>query len=348
MRPSALRARALCAAFLALTVGLVTGPAHAGPETALRELASGQIKKGVRSIGMGGDGATTGNYSLVFHDAGTALLDYGTVRYSDTGNSMSFTAVGVTSPTFWDGAALYLIALSQHGTGLRVWSLTAPSPTKPPSTGDGSNQAVFLKFAKPITASVSVGILLSYELSQMTLVPNAGGDPIRFETAWRPSGGAGVTWKPTPWLLTGARIILGHDEETRAQGAKSNDGFLRNYEYRAGAAFMLWPGGVVDGGVVVLDRYNGLESTKSLTAAPTLGAEQALVPKRVWVRAGLDETTWGGGLSVKGGPFKLDLAYLHDMARARTNDVFGKKNVAFFGTLTYDYTTLVRALAPKH
>jgi len=43
------------------------------PEFSLREFASGQIKKGVRSIGMGGDGATWGNYSLVWRDSGTAL-----------------------------------------------------------------------------------------------------------------------------------------------------------------------------------------------------------------------------------------------------------------------------------
>jgi hypothetical protein len=78
-----------------------------------------------------------------------------------------------------------------------------------------------------------------------------------------------------------------------------------------------------------------------------VGVEQALVPKKVWVRAGLDETTWGGGMSAKLGPFKVDLAYLHDMARARTADVFGKKNVAFFGTLTFDYAFLVRALGPS-
>jgi hypothetical protein len=35
------------------------------------------------------------------------------------------------------------------------------------------------------------------------------------------------------------------------------------------------------------------------------------------------------------------------MAAARTGDVFGKKNVAFFGTLNYDYTGLVRAIAPS-
>jgi hypothetical protein len=339
--------RVLVAFVLALFLALSPRPASAGPETALRELASGQIKKGVRSIGMGGDGATWGNYSLVYNDADTALLDYGIVRYSDTGNTMSFTAVGFTSPKFWDDAALYLIALSQHGTGLHVWTLTPAAPGKPPSTGDGSNQAVFLKLAKPITKTVSVGILLSYELSQMTLIPDAGGAPIRFETSWRPSGGAGLTWKPTSWLLTGVRVILGHDEETRAQGAAVKSGFLRSYEYRAGVSLMLWPGGVLDGGVAVLDRYNGIEDSKLLKAAPTVGAEQALVPKKVWVRAGLDETTWGGGMSVKLGDFKLDLAYLHDMAASRTNDVFGKRNVAFFGTLNYDYGGLLKALSRR-
>ena len=332
---------------LAAAAALFARTASAGPETSLRELASGQIKKGVRAIAMGGDGATVGNYSLVYNDAGTALLDYGVVRYSDTGNTMTFTAVGFTTPKFWGGAALYLIALSQHATDLRVWSETPPSASKPPSSGDGSNQAVFLKFAKPVTRTLSVGILLSYELSQMTLLPDGGAAPIRYETSWRPSGGAGLTWKPTRWLLVGTRVILGHDEETRTQGNTSKSGFLRSYEYRLGASLMLWPGGVLDGGAVVLERNNGLEGTETVTPGPTVGIEQALAPKKVWIRAGLDETTWGGGMSAKLGPFKLDLAYLHNMAAARTGDVFGKKNVAFFGTLNYDYEGLVRALVPS-
>jgi hypothetical protein len=334
-------------AIIACSAAFAPSVALAGPETALRELASGQIKKGVRSIGMGGDGATWGNYSLVYNDASTALLDYGVVRYSDTGNTMTFTAVGFTTPTFWRNAALYVIALSQHATDLRVWTLTPASPAKPPSTGDGSNQAVFLKFALPITTTLSAGILLSYELSQMTLLPDGGGAPIRYETAWRPSGGAGLTWRPTRWLLAGLRVILGHDEETRTQGKTEQTGLLRSYEYRAGASLMLWPGGVVDGGAVVLDRSSAIDGTKTLKVGPTVGIEQALVPKKVWLRAGLDETTWGGGMSAKIGAFKLDLAYLHDMAAARTLDTFGKKNVAFFGTLTFDYAGLVRALASE-
>ena len=60
---------------------LVVSNAFAGPETALREFAGGQIKKGVRTIGMGGDGATTGNYALVYkrpkfaaHERGMLVL----------------------------------------------------------------------------------------------------------------------------------------------------------------------------------------------------------------------------------------------------------------------------------
>ena len=110
--------------------------AHAGPETALREFAGGQVKKGVRTIGMGGDGATTGNYALVYKDAGGAIFDEGIVRFTDTGNLFTFSAVGFTTPTFWDDAAFYVIALGQHGTGVRVWDLTPPSACKPPSRGE--------------------------------------------------------------------------------------------------------------------------------------------------------------------------------------------------------------------
>ena len=90
-----MRTRNTLEAFLAtLTLACV---AHAGPETALREFAGGQIKKGVRTIGMGGDGATTGNYALVMNDAGSAIFDEGLVRFLDTGNFFTFSAVCVLS-----------------------------------------------------------------------------------------------------------------------------------------------------------------------------------------------------------------------------------------------------------
>jgi hypothetical protein len=320
-----------------LTILSFAGGAVAGPEISLREFASGQIKKGVRSIGMGGDGATFGNYALIYRDAGTAVLDYGLVHFGDTGNQFTFTAVGFTSPHFWDDAALYVIAMSQHATDIHTWSLTPPSAARPPSTGDGSNQGVFVKFAKPITDTLSVGFLLSYELSQTTLLPDGGGPAITYRTAWRPSGGAGVSWQPSSTFLFGARALLSNDWETRADGSGERSGFARSYEYRLGGAFLPWDGTVLDVGVAALDRSNALDSTSSFKVAPTIGAEQAIVRKRLWIRAGLDETTWTFGLSGAISPFKLDIALLRDLAAERTGDVFGKSNLGAFATLTVDY-----------
>ncbi len=328
-----------------LTLVAQSSLAQAGPEIALREFASGQIKKGVRSIGMGGDGATFGNYALIYRDAGTAVLDYGLVHYSDTGDQFTFTAVGFTSPRFWDDAALYVIAMSQHANDIHVWSLTAPSVTKPPSTGDGSNQAIFIKFAKPITDTLSAGILLSYELSQMTLLPDGGGSAIMYRTAWRPSGGAGITWQPSSLFLIGARALLSNDWETRLDGNGSRSGFTRSYEYRLGAAILPWEGTIFDVGVAALDRHNTLDATSSFKAAPTIGAEQAIVRKHLWVRAGLDETTWTVGASGAVSPFKLDIAVLRNLGVERTNDVFGKRNVGAFATLTVEYERKSETLA---
>jgi hypothetical protein len=83
------------------------------PELAMRDFSSGQIKKGVRSIGFGGDGASWGNYGLVWQDAGTVLADYGDTHYTN-GNDFHFSAVGVTSPALWRHLAVYVIAMFQQ------------------------------------------------------------------------------------------------------------------------------------------------------------------------------------------------------------------------------------------
>ena len=329
--------RSLPAAVVTIALLAYAPLAQAGPEISLREFASGQIKKGVRSIGMGGDGATLGNYSLIYRDAGTAVLDYGLVHFDDTGNQFTFSAVGFTSPRFWDDAALYVIAMSQHASDIHTWSLTPASARKPPSTGDGSNQAVFVKLAKPITDTLSAGILLSYELSQMTLLPDEGGPAIIYRTAWRPSGGAGLSWQPSSLLLFGARALLSNDWETRIDGAGTRSGFARSYEYRLGAALFLWEGTIFDVGVAALDRYNELDAASSFKVAPTVGAEQAIVRKQLWVRAGLDETTWTFGVSGAVSPFKLDVAVLKNLGVDRTSEIFGKSNLGAFATLTVEY-----------
>jgi hypothetical protein len=310
--------------------------AHAGPETALREFAGGQVKKGVRTIGMGGDGATTGNYALVYRDAGGALFDEGIVRFQDTGNLFTFSAVGFTTPTFWQDAAFYVIALGQRGTDVHVWDYV-PSASHPPARGDLADTSVFVKFAKPLSKTWSLGLMGAYELSQATLLPDDGSAPITFRTSYLPSGGAGLHWHPDEHWQAGVRVILNHDEETRTQAGVSKSGLLRSYEYRIGAAFSPWAGALFDAGAVALDRSNGLEGTTTFDVRPTVGAEQALVKKRVWARAGLDETTWTTGMSVAFKPIKIDLAYLYNLAASRTGDVFGRRNTSLIATLNFDY-----------
>src|SRR5579864_9753320 len=101
---------------LLLVVGIALISSHfahaQSPELSMREFSSGQIKKGVRSIGFGGDGATWGNYALVYRDADTALVDYGDTHYTN-GNDFHFSAVGLTTADLWHGLAVYAIAMFQ-------------------------------------------------------------------------------------------------------------------------------------------------------------------------------------------------------------------------------------------
>ncbi len=337
MRPTSQTGRAV-AFGLALASG---GAARAGPETDLREYAGGQVKKGVRTIGMGGDGATTGNYALVYKDAGGAIFDQGVVHFLDSGNTMTFSAVGFTTPTIWNDAAFYVIALGQVGNGVRVWDQTPPKAAKPPSTGNVSDTSVFVKFAKPITPTLSLGLMGAFELSQATLLPDSGSPAVQYTTSYLPSGGFGLHWHPDDRLQLGMRVILSHDEETRTQGVERASGLLRSYEYRLGGAYSPWAGGLLDVGVVALDRSNGLEHTATFVVNPAVGVEQAIVPKACWLRGGLDETTWTAGTSVAAGPFKVDVAFLYDLAAARTADTFGKRNVSVIGTIGLDYQRLL-------
>jgi hypothetical protein len=332
---------ALRGAAAGLAVFAFASHALAGPETALREFAGGQVKKGVRTIGMGGDGATTGNYALVYRDAGGALFDEGIVRFRDNGNLFTFSAVGFTTPTFWDDAAFYVIAVGQRGVDVRVWDLV-PSASHPPSRGDLSDTSVFVKFAKPLSRAWSFGLMGAYELSQATLLPDDGAPVITYSTSYLPSGGAGLHWHPDQHWQAGVRVILNHDDETRSQAGTSRSGLLRSYEYRIGAAYSPWAGTLFDAGAVALDRSNGLEGTSTFDVHPTVGAEQALVMRRVWARAGLDETTWTTGMSVAFTPIKVDLAYLYDLAAARTGDVFGHHNTSLIATINFDYEALLK------
>jgi hypothetical protein len=106
----------------------------------MRDFASSQIKKGVRSIGFGGDGASWGNYGLVWRDAGTALADYGETSYTN-GNDFHFVAVGGTTPPLWHQLAVYLIAMNEQSNTVQL-RLKSPAlgPTATPVAGSGNSR----------------------------------------------------------------------------------------------------------------------------------------------------------------------------------------------------------------
>lgn len=143
MRQSKCPIEIVCSALLAiLTVLPYVAPAQS-PELAMRDFSSGQIKKGVRTIGLGGDGATWGNYALVWKDADTGLVDYGDTTYTN-GNDFHFEAVGLTSPSLWHDLTIYVIAMSE-GTNNVTFKAKSPGlgPDPVPVAGDGSDHAVF-------------------------------------------------------------------------------------------------------------------------------------------------------------------------------------------------------------
>src|SRR5579863_4191068 len=172
----------------------------------MRDFSSGQIKKGVRSIGFGGDGATWGNYGLVWKDADTALVDYGDTNYTN-GNDFHFTALGLTSPPLWHHLAIYVIAMFQETNDVRFG---AKSPglgkSSVPLIGSGSDLAIFPKIAIPLGKGVSVGVLLAHETSHFDAKAQANpNQSVRYETKWRPSVGFGVAWQPRKTMLFGFR-----------------------------------------------------------------------------------------------------------------------------------------------
>ena len=239
-----------------------TSFAQASPELAMREFASGQVKKGVRSIGFGGDGATWGNYALVWKDAGGALVDYADTRFTND-NDFHFAAIGATSPLLWHDLAIYVIALEEGTNDVRFTTKSpglGPSPV--PVTGTGTDRALFSKIALPLGNGFSAGVLLSFEKSHFDAAADANpANTIRWETEWRPSGGFGVSWQPNPRVLVGVRALLNTDYEHRTDSAGEKEGTARSQEFRFGISVSPWQGALVDTGVTRLQKTNGISAT---------------------------------------------------------------------------------------
>ncbi len=331
--PASSRRRLLRLVSLGLVLVGSTARAQS-PELAMRELASGQIKKGVRSIGFGGDGATWGNYALVYRDAGGVLADEGTTTF-DGGNTFRFAAVGAATPALWHGMVIYALALTQGGDPIAFRATTPALGAAAPLVGHATDHAIFSKIAMPLGHGFAAGLLVSYETSRMDATA-AGGGTVNWTTAWRPSGGAGVSWQPSPRLLLGVRGILNQDAETRTDAVSQVSGVGRAMEGRVGASVLPWDGAVVDLGETWLRRRNALTGAVTVTTGPNVGLEQRLSSHLV-VRGGLDETSYGTGLTAAWQPLKLEVAYVTDLGMHRIGPLFGASSRSLLFTLTWQY-----------
>jgi hypothetical protein len=308
------------------------------PEISLREFASGQIKKGVRSIGMGGDGATWGNYALVWKDSCTALLDAGSTRYNN-GNNFGFDAVGVTTPSLWHGMTIYAIALSQNANDVSAF-LKSPGlgPVAVPTHGDGNDQALFVKAALPLNKQFSFGILLSYERSQYdAAADNTPGGFVRYQTNWLPSGGFGLTYQPAPSFLFGFRALFNQDMEKRIDNTGSVEGLAASQEYRLGASVGIWKDALIDIGGNFRGKQNHIVGTSSSQVKPNIGFEQNLWNRHFAFRAGVDETSATGGFTLKFQPVSVDLAYVNNIGIARVGNLFGESSNSVIATIIFNY-----------
>ena len=305
----------------------------------MREFSSSQIKKGVRAIGFGGDGATWGNYGLIWREADGALADAGQTQFTN-GNGFDFESAGMTSPQTWHRLTFYGIAMTQRGNGIRL-SVQSPGlgAGTVPITGNGSDLGLFGKIAMPLGRGVSVGVLLSRETSQFDGAADAApGSAIHYASAWRPSGGLGLAWQPNKRLLFGSREMVNNDMEYRTDPAGTTHGEIRSSEFRLGASLSPWKGAWLDMGGTSLIRSNAQAATQSHTYHPNLGVEQNLPDKHITLRCGVDETSPTAGLSLKYKRVKLDTAYVNNIARARTGNLFGTHANSILLTLTFNYS----------
>lgn len=310
------------------------------PEISLREFASGQIKKGVRSIGIGGDGATGGNYSLVYRDSATALIDAGFTQYTN-GNSFSFTGVAAATPGLWRGLTVYAIEISQlaNNIGLNL-KYPAAGNIAVPVHGDGSNQAIFIKVAMPVAKGFSVGLLLSYEHSQFSAISDDAKTAVRYQTGWLPSGGFGVTYEPDKKLLIGFRALINRDNETRFDNFGSAQGMNLTQEYRLGILYVIWKGGFLDIGGNLRKRMNDLNGSNASALNPNIGFEQNFYNKHLAIRTGLDETSYTAGFSIRFHPMVLDVVYVNNVGIERVGTLFGTNSNSLIATLVFNYNNI--------
>jgi hypothetical protein len=259
------------------------------------------------------------------------------------GNEFQFQAIGAATPALWHGLTIFVIAINQDSGTVR-FNTKSPGlgPGSVPVSGSGANNGIFSKIAMPLGNGWSAGILLSHEISSFNVSSVA--DPsrsVRYETVWRPSGGFGIAWQPNDKLITGIRLLSNADLERRIDSTRVAEGIARSNEFRIGVSAQPWQGAWFDVGATRLEKSNGLAGSHTVAVHPNLGFEHWFSEKRFAFRCGLDETSPTVGFSWKFAPFNLDVVYVRNIAKARS-ELFGSQSNSLVASLSVDYDKLFR------
>src|ERR1700681_3780771 len=133
--------------------------------------------------------------------------------------------------------------------------------------------------------------------------------------------------------------LSGHPEQRfrashRLQWANGRPG--KKKKNRLGASYVPLKGGLIDVGATRLEKWNAIAGTHTVAYHPNLGFEQKVGDSFAF-RIGLDETSPTAGITYRFSPFKLDIAYVRDLAKARVGDLFGTRSDSLLATLTFDF-----------
>ena len=130
------------------------------------------------------------------------------------------------------------------------------------------------------------------------------------------------------------------DEERRTDSVSTRQGLAQSREFRLGGSTAPWAGALVHLAWTHLERQNGLSGLSSKSDHPNIGIEQGFKERTYVVRLGEVEASPTAGFSCNRKPYHLDLAYVHDMARARVGQLFGDHSSSVILTFTLDYAEL--------
>jgi hypothetical protein len=100
---------------------------------------------------------------------------------------------------------------------------------------------------------------------------------------------------------------------------------------------IVWKNGLIDIGGNFRSKQNHIAGTSSSQIKPNIGFEQNLWNRHFAFRAGVDETSGTGGVSLKFQPVTIDIAYINNIGIVRVGNLFGESSNSLIATMIFNY-----------